>query len=115
MDNVGAVGPAARTSRPLLQANCIDARAAALLFSVERTSESNELRCSRTLELMKMRISAHTTSKATPPDPAQVAIAAFHWRRTGLLQRLVKLGRRAQAPVVTDRPPAETAAARRSA
>jgi hypothetical protein len=63
---------------------------------------------------MKRRISAHKTSTA-PPDPAQKAIAAFHWRRTGLLQRLVKLGRRAQAPVVADRPSAENAAARRSA
>jgi hypothetical protein len=67
------------------------------------------------VELMRRRISAHTASSGTPPDPAQVAIAAFHWRRTGLLQRLVKLGRGAEAPVVANRLPAEKAAARRSA
>jgi hypothetical protein len=43
--------------------------------------------------------------RTTPPEPAEVAIAAMGWRRTGLLQRLVKRGH----PVPTD-----TKAAQRS-
>jgi hypothetical protein len=63
---------------------------------------------------MRRRISTHKTS-AAPPDPAQEAIAKFRWRRTGLLQRLLKVGGRAQTPAVADRPRAEKAAVRRSA
>jgi hypothetical protein len=57
----------------------------------------------------------HHSGSVTPPDPAEVAIAAVGWRRTGLLQRLVKVEREAHVLAADDRSPAEEAAAPRAA
>jgi hypothetical protein len=57
----------------------------------------------------------HTPPSAIPPDPAELAMAAVGWRRTGLLQRLVKVEREAQPLPAEDRSPAEEAAARSAA
>jgi hypothetical protein len=52
---------------------------------------------------------------AIPREPAEVGAAAVGWQRTGLLQRLVKLDRQADAHAAEDRSPTEEVAARRAA
>jgi hypothetical protein len=47
-----------------------------------------------------------------PADPIEVGVSAVDWQRTGLLQRLVKVDRQADA---ADRAPIHEAAARRAA
>jgi hypothetical protein len=54
-------------------------------------------------------------ASVTPPEPAEAAISATGWRRTGLLQRLVKAEPQARALAVDDRRPTEELAARRAA
>jgi hypothetical protein len=66
--------------------------------SAERKWESSGLRRSRIVEPMKRWITAQI--RTTPPE---AAIAATGWRRTGLLQRLVKHGH----PVPTEKTAAQ--------
>ena len=47
-----------------------------------------------------------------PPDPIEVGVSAVDWQRTGLLQRLVKVDRQADA---ANWAPSHQVAARRAA
>ncbi len=57
----------------------------------------------------------HPSGSVIPPEPTHVAIGGVRWRRTGFLQRLMKLDRDAHTLVAADREPAEKPFARRAA
>jgi hypothetical protein len=55
-----------------------------------------------------------TRTSLVPPDPIEVEAAAVDWQRTGLLQRLVRSDRQADA-LAAHRAPIHETAARRAA